>query len=366
MTKNSSTTNYIDALNQKVRRYDAELADLKNMYSSIYQEFKTITEEANQPPAPTIRDAVYSLQGAGNGAAGKERGLLTPTSVPKFQSVGSQSKKRKFEPGKNTSTFLFEAFYQELKKPKKVVFSKKVTPIKKSKPKSKQDEDDDSNLSIKDLILDGMKLDLGDSEEQSEELLVGEVKPLKGIAMMKKSEPIVREEQEVRESKISRVWAKGNFAEISFANFVDLSVFEQYADSRSLMHLKAASLFQMSKLFENNDLEVICKSVQGVSRVESFVTLVLEFKPREPGLTLSTHLFTEENVEATPLQLPPNPLTAEVHQKFTHRIFSEYQLAELPRVLVHLKRQNNVEYEFSIPLPFTINKFFTSESVSLN
>lgn len=139
--------------------------------------------------------------------------------------------------------------------------------------------------------------------------------------------------------------------------FLDLSLFPLFTDPKALIHLKAASLFHYSKLFDSPQLEISCRTSQNISRTENSVSLTLVFRPRVPDLTLSTYLITLDYIQAHPSFVGSRPLVSEFEQTFTFKSFAGFRLIEMPRVQITCASRGQTQ-EIALPLPFTVNKFF--------
>lgn len=152
--------------------------------------------------------------------------------------------------------------------------------------------------------------------------------------------------------------------DFSLQNYVDLGQFPIYHNPKSLLYLKASSLFNDTILFENESLSLFCRTDRRLLVSSRQVVLVLTFKPKKTGASLISFLENEGVIKIEPENL--------VVKDFDHPVEQSVFFSQNDRRLVGGFPVLNVtvgphgyEENARVVLPFTINKYLRGDSLGL-
>lgn len=139
--------------------------------------------------------------------------------------------------------------------------------------------------------------------------------------------------------------------------------FQEYNSiKQNSLSLKACSLFDKNKLFENDLLEILCETKKIVTRASWEISLLLTLIPKQNNLVISTRLLTYDAVEAFPNFINDFPFEGPVGQSFSLKMMGVHKPIDFPKLQISLYdvRSHSQILKQNIPLPFTINKFISS------
>jgi hypothetical protein len=143
--------------------------------------------------------------------------------------------------------------------------------------------------------------------------------------------------------------------------------FQEYNSiKQNSLSLKACSLFDKNKLFENDFLEILCETKKIVTRASWEISLLLTFIPKQNNLVISTRLLTYDAVEAFPNFINDFPFEGPVGQSFSLKMMGVHKPIDFPKLQMSLYdiRSHSQILKQNIPLPFTINKFISSIEIN--
>lgn len=130
-----------------------------------------------------------------------------------------------------------------------------------------------------------------------------------------------------------------------------------YASRSNFLALKATSFFNDCILFEDEYLNIICKSERRVHRQVTEIELTLSFQSNRHGLILSSFLETVDSITCDPHVLSNIPLVGDVSQTFVLKFFTKPKIVDFPCLKLHLKTQKG-NRDYKVLLPFSVNKYF--------
>ena len=142
--------------------------------------------------------------------------------------------------------------------------------------------------------------------------------------------------------------------------------FKEYnLNNQNSLSLKACSLFDKNKLFENDFCEVFCETKKIVTRTSWEITLLITFIPKQSNLSISTKLVTYDAVEALPNYINDFSFNGPVGQSFNLKMIGVFKPVDFPslQIVLYNDRTRSLIFKQNIPLPFTINKFVNSVSI---
>lgn len=139
--------------------------------------------------------------------------------------------------------------------------------------------------------------------------------------------------------------------------YITLPKNDLYASRSNFLALKATSFFNDSVLFEDEYLNIICKSERRVHRQITEVQLTVSYQSNRHGLVISSFLETVDSITCDPHVLNDTLLVGEVSQTFTLKFFTKAKIVDFPCLKIHLKTQKGVR-DYKVLLPFSVNKYF--------
>lgn len=151
----------------------------------------------------------------------------------------------------------------------------------------------------------------------------------------------------------------------SYLNFnKDFKHFSE--DRKDLLAFKACSLFSKNKLLEHPMIHILCDTSLKTTRSTWEVQITLTYIPMVQNLNISSRMITYEAIESIPKFLNNVSFSEPLIQSFSIKMIGCIKSLEFPKIAVSLQSMVNHAWEntrLEIPVPFTINKFISFESV---
>lgn len=175
--RSTTSTSHVEELNQKVRRYDTELHQLKRMYGTIYEDFKNLsTDVRDENVLSKQSQEIPVIQSAGpisDALARQTFAQPAPKPAPAAHRGPPQVVSKENSNTQNVP-LVFEAIYNRLDKKKgSLPATSQPSPIARRDPHFQTDEraSEESDLSIKDMLFEGTHLEMleDDPQENAEE-----------------------------------------------------------------------------------------------------------------------------------------------------------------------------------------------------
>ena len=334
---------YLKLLNKEYEKYIAELRqELEQERQSKAETLQTM--QRLQLKVKKYNQEVTELKKAyGSVISGISRQQSTE------KKVKSSNKKNEDETDKETvSSLAVPLFYQAVfnkmgDKSQMSMIESINNPGGKSQFMKGQDLDC-SELSIKEMIL-GEEADKFLVEQSFMQL---ELQTIEDPSMLRFSKP----PQEIYESRPP----EPVLSDEVYPDVIDLRFFPQHREGQNLILLKASSLFSNSVYFQNEDIEISCQTI----RTHNSVSIAFKFKPEREGLFLSSSITSSLPIQTEP-KIRNSRFNGEINQLFTVDLNRHQTLDLMPPLTVEINGKSIV-----FPIPFTINKFFQADTISLN
>lgn len=152
-------------------------------------------------------------------------------------------------------------------------------------------------------------------------------------------------------------------AECPFNDYIDLSDFPLYTHNPFLLYLKATSLFSSSLIFENDLLTILCKTEKVHYENGLEIALHLTYHAKQAGIKISANFKNTEHITSYPSFIYNIDLSQDLEHSFVLQNFGQIRISDFPPLSVELTVRKQT-YAFQVPLPFSINKYTQSLSIS--
>lgn len=221
-------------------------------------------------------------------------------------------------------------------------------PPKIIKKERTEDSLNESKNTIKDIVFNDEVL--GFFDENSSGVDYDNDKLLKELAPAdnRKRQNFIKKEEKITMDKPEN---KGLY------DYINLDGFPYYSQENNLILLKASSLFENSVLMENNYFVVHCKTKYISQDLRLGVSILLTFKPKKPGLVLSTHIPPTNKLKVFPPLILNQHFSKSITQEFTLNTTKKTEIVDFPKLQVSVTEAEKHREQFFIPLPFSVNKF---------